>query len=43
LKDLRENEFQGKFDDDLSNKLSLRIKFAFMSSITRNTLALRLD
>ena len=40
---MKENEFTGQLDDDLSKKLQLKLQYTFMSTINRNMLSLRLD
>jgi hypothetical protein len=40
---MRYNEFKGVLDEELTKSVGLKIQFTFMSSITRNELALRLD
>ena len=43
LKELRDGEFTGQIDEELSSKLNLKLQFTFMSTINLNQLALRLD
>jgi hypothetical protein len=40
---MRYNEFKGVLEEELTKNIGLKIQVTFMSSITRNELALRLD